>query len=293
MPIVLMQAVSQPSPFTKLREKTRSLSKTVHSNFFYSFLFLPKEKREAIIDVYGFCREIDDIVDDSATQNPQLELQRWRHELDNLYAGNPQWTQTIKLQKTLEKFPIPKELFLKLVHGCEFDLVRNRYQTFDELSEYCYHVASVVGLMCIEIFTYHSSVTKDYAVNLGMALQLTNIIRDVGEDAARNRIYLPQEDLRRFNYSEAELMNNTINQAFHDLMKFQWERALSYYQQAEKCFPEADRATLTASRTMSKIYYQLFEQIKAANYDVFHHHVSLPMNQRFRIALKEWYGGRS
>ncbi len=287
-----MQAVRQPSPFTKLRDTTRKLSKTVHSNFFYSFLFLPKEKREAIIDVYSFCREIDDIVDEADTQNPQLELEKWRHELDNLYAGKPQWSQTIKLQQTLEKFPIPKELFLQLVHGCEFDLVSNRYQTFDELYEYCYHVASVVGLMCIEIFTYTAPATKDYAVNLGMALQLTNIIRDVKEDAARDRIYLPQEDLRRFNYSEAELMNNQLNQPFRDLMNFQWERALDYYQKAEACFPEEDRATLTASRTMSKIYFQLFEQIKAVNFDVYNHYVSLPMNRRFRIALKEWYGGR-
>ena len=287
-----MQAVSQPSKITKLREKTRKLSKTVHSNFFYSFLFLPKEKREAIIDVYNFCREIDDIVDEADTQNPKLELDLWRNELENLYAGKPQWSQTIKLQKTLEKFPIQKELFLQLVHGCEFDLVRNRYQTFEELSEYCYHVASVVGLMCIEIFTYKSEATKEYAINLGMALQLTNIIRDVKEDAARDRIYLPLEDLHRFNYSENDVQGSVVNPAFQSLMEFQWNRALEYYQKAEACFPENDRATLTASRTMSKIYFQLFEQIKAVNFDVYNHQVALPMNRRFRIALKEWYGGR-
>ena len=287
-----MQAVGQSSKLTNLRDKTRKLSKTVQSNFFYSFLFLPKEKREAIIDVYNFCREIDDIVDEADTQNPQLELDRWRNELENLYAGKPQWSQAIKLQKTLEKFPIPKELFLNLVHGCEFDLVRNRYQTFDELSEYCYHVASVVGLMCIEIFTYHSPATKEYAVNLGMALQLTNIIRDVKEDAVRDRIYLPQSDLRAFNYSEKDVLNSVVNPEFQAMMNFQWERALSYYQKAEACFPEEDRATLTASRTMSKIYFQLFEQIRAVNFDVYNHQVSLPINRRFRIALREWYGGR-
>ena len=287
-----MQAVGQSSKLTKIREKTRQLSKTVHSNFFYSFLFLPKEKREAIIDVYNFCREIDDIVDDPDIQNPRVELEKWRHELDNLFAGKPQWSQTIKLQKTLEKFPIPKDLFLQLVHGCEFDLVRNRYHTFDELYEYCFHVASVVGLMCIEIFTYKSEATKEYAINLGMALQLTNIIRDVKEDAARDRIYLPQSDLQRFNYSEKDLLSSVVNPEFQAMMNFQWERALSYYQKAEACFPEEDRATLTASRTMSKIYFQLFEQIKAVNFDVFNHQVSLPMNRRFRIALREWYGGR-
>src|SRR5262249_47817266 len=175
----------------RLRERTRNLrrelAKTVQSNFFYSFLFLPKPKRDAIIDVYAFCRAIDDIVDEIveksggayAYDEAQVELNRWRDELDNLYAGKPTRQIAVKLRRVLEQFPMPKEYFEEMINGCEMDLLRNRYETFDELYQYCYRVAAITGLMCIEIFTYRSQSAKDYAVNLGIALQLTNILRDL------------------------------------------------------------------------------------------------------------------
>ncbi|HEY8460958.1 MAG TPA: squalene/phytoene synthase family protein, partial [Blastocatellia bacterium] len=227
-----------------LRERTRNLrrelSKTVQSNFFYSFLFLPKPKRDAIIDVYAFCRAIDDIVDDIVEKSDDMdvagaydkarrELDRWREELDNLYAGNPTMPIAVKLQRVLERFPMPKEYFEEMINGCEMDLLRNRYETFDDLHQYCYRVASVTGLMCIEIFTYRSPAAKDYAVNLGIALQLTNILRDLKEDAARGRVYLPQEDLRRFGYSEDDLAGGKINDRFRQMMMFECERARRYY----------------------------------------------------------------
>lgn len=278
-----------------LRDRTRTLkrdlSKTIQSNFFYSFLFLPKFKREAIMDVYAFCRAIDDVVDDADAMwehDPQVELNKWRAELDNLYAGQPTWRQTQKLQRTLERFPIEKSLFEKLVYGCEIDLYQKRYETFADLREYCYHVASVVGLMCIEIFTYKSPRTREYAENLGLALQLTNILRDLKEDADRDRVYLPQEDLRRFNYSERELMNGVVNDNFRALMKFECERAHEFYRKAAECLPAEDRPTLVAAQTMGRIYFRLLQKIESVNYDVFNQRIRLHRPTRFLIALQEW-----
>ncbi len=284
----------------RLRERTRNLrrelAKTVQSNFFYSFLFLPKPKRDAIIDVYAFCRAIDDIVDDiversdgaDAREEARRELDRWREELDNLYAGEPTMPIAVKLRRVLERYPMPKEYFEEMINGCEMDLLRNRYETFDELYEYCYRVASITGLMCIEIFTYRSPNAKDYAVNLGVALQLTNILRDLKEDAARDRVYLPQEDLRRFGYSESDLADGKINDYFREMMKFECERARSYYRRAADYLAEEDRPTMTAAITMGKIYYRLLEQIEHLDYDVFNNRIRLHRPERFLIALSEW-----
>ncbi|MFN0123297.1 MAG: presqualene diphosphate synthase HpnD [Blastocatellia bacterium] len=285
-----------------LRERTRTLrrdlSKTVQSNFFYSFLFLPAQKREAIIDVYGFCREIDDIVDDIADQ-PGIDTQTrlrmagqaldgWRRELDACYAGRPSGERSRRLRGVLDHFPIPRDYFDELIAGCEMDLTHQRYETFDELSQYCYRVASIVGLTCLEIFTYHSPRAREYAIHLGMALQLTNILRDLKEDAGRGRIYLPLEDLRRFGYSEADMMNGVVNDNFRALMKFECDRARSYYRRAGELLPPEDRPTLTAARTMGRIYYKLLLQIEACDYDVFHHQVRLHRPERFLIAFSEW-----
>jgi len=283
-----------------LRERTRGfqrdLSKTIQSNFFYSFLFLPRPKREAIMDVYSFCRAVDDVVDDivdedggpAVERDPLGELQRWREELDACYAGRPTLPQTRRLRRTLDRFPIPKEYFEELVVGCEMDLYQTRYQTFDDLYEYCYRVASITGLMCIEIFTYRSLRTREYAVNLGLALQLTNILRDLKEDAARGRVYLPQEDLERFGYTEQDLMRDVVNDNFRELMRFECARARDYYRRAAECLPAEDRPTLVAAQTMGKIYFRLLEQIERVGYDVFHHTIRLHRPERFLIALGEW-----
>ncbi len=280
-----------------LRERAwhlrHDLAKTVQSNFFYSFLFLPKPKRDAIIDVYRFCRAVDDIVDDIAERGGTVEearagLDEWRGELNALYAGQPAKPMAHRLQRVLAQFPMPQQYFEEMINGCEMDLQRNRYETFDELYEYCYRVASITGLMCIEIFTYTSPQTKDYAINLGQALQLTNILRDVKEDAARGRVYLPQADLRQFNYSEAELHAGVVNDNFRALMRFECERARGFYQRAAELLPVEDRPTLVAARTMGKIYYRLLEQIEAVNYDVFQHQIRLHRPERFLIALSEW-----
>jgi phytoene synthase len=283
-----------------LRERTRGLrnelARTIQSNFFYSFLFLPKEKREAIFDIYNFCRMIDDIVDELAEdiatpysrERAKVELKKWREELANLYAGNPVNQKTCKLKRVLERFPIPKEYFDELINGCEMDFQHHRYQTFTDLYQYCYRVASITGLICIEVFTYRSPQSKTYAINLGIALQLTNILRDLKEDAARERVYLPEEDLRSFGYSVEDLNRGVINDNFIELMKFECERARYYYRLAANNLPQEDRPTMTAAITMSKIYYRLLEQIEQSNYDVFNNRIRLHRPERFYIALSEW-----
>jgi 15-cis-phytoene synthase len=283
-----------------LRDRARSfrrdLAKTVQSNFFYSFLFLPGVKRDAIIDVYGFCRAVDDVVDDIAERAADgyderaaiAELITWRKELDSLYAGRPQTEITVKLHRVLEQFPMPKEYFTAMIDGCEMDLYKHRYETFEDLYRYCYHVASITGLMCIEIFTYQSPETKQFAINLGIALQLTNILRDLKEDAARGRVYLPREDLNRFGYSEEDLLNDRIDDRFRALMKFECDRARGFYQRAAELLPESDRPTMTAALTMGRIYYRLLEQIEGVGYDVFNHQIRLHRPERFLIALDQW-----
>lgn len=301
--ILLMEAVpTKTIHFTPwhLRERTRNLrrrfSKTIQSNFFYSFLFLPKQKRDAIIDVYTFCRAVDDVVDDipdstahdQAEAKARLELDKWRAEIDRLYAGEPTNPITRNLEKVLERFPMPKMYYEEMINGCEMDLSRHRYETFDELYQYCYRVAAITGLMCVEIFTYKSQQTREYAVSLGIALQLTNILRDLKEDAERGRIYLPQEDLRRFGYSEHDLANSVVNDNFRALMKFECDRARSFYRQSDELFPVKDQATLTAAVTMGKIYFRLLEQIELNDFDVFNHQIRLHRPERFYIALREW-----
>ncbi|MBS1789367.1 MAG: presqualene diphosphate synthase HpnD [Acidobacteria bacterium] len=283
-----------------LRERTRNLqrrfSKTIQSNFFYSFLFLPKLKRDAIIDVYSFCRAVDDVVDDLAQDGindhsagkAKLELDKWRTEIDCLYARQPSMPIAERLQLVLENFPMPKEYFEEMINGCEMDLHIHRYETFEQLYQYCYRVAAITGLMCIEIFTYQSPQTREYAINLGIALQLTNILRDLKEDADRGRFYLPQEDLRRFGYSENDLLNCRVNDNFRALMKFECDRARSYYQKAAELLPIEDQPTLTAALTMGKIYFRLLEQIEQVDYDVFNHHIRLHRPERFYIALRQW-----
>ncbi|MDX2032651.1 MAG: presqualene diphosphate synthase HpnD [Blastocatellia bacterium] len=283
-----------------LRDRARSfrrdLAKTVHSNFFYSFLFLPGNKRDAIIDVYRFCRAVDDVVDEIADRAGEgdderaalAELVRWRKEVDALYAGAPTMPLAQKLARVLDQFPMPKDYFIAMIEGCEMDLYKHRYETFDELYQYCYRVASITGLMCIEIFTYLSPQTRDYAVNLGIALQLTNILRDLGEDARRGRIYLPQEDLRRFEYTEADLIGGVVNDNFRALMAFECERARSYYRKAGELLTDEDRPTMTAALTMGRIYYRLLEQIERADFDVYHREIRLHRPERFLIAFGQW-----
>lgn len=271
------------------REKTRK-SKT---NFYYSFLFLPKAKRDAIFTVYSFCRQTDDIVDSaSSPEAARVPLDAWRKELDACFERKPTHPITQALGDVVERFSIPCEYFHELIDGCEMDLTIRCYETFDDLKTYCYRVASVVGLICIEIFGYRNPNTRDYAVNLGMALQLTNILRDVGEDIRNGRIYLPAEDLERFGYSEEELQREIYNPAFVDLMRFHAMRAQDYYDKADSLYDRRDHHLLFPAEIMKKIYYRLFEKIARADYNVYANRIRISNRQKMFIAASTFLGSQ-
>lgn len=264
------------------------------TNFFYSFQFLPKEEREAIYTVYAFCRYADDVVDGyggSADHSVELKRQRlqWlREEIEACYAGEARHPFFRSLYWVVRRFNIPKQYFLTLLDGIERDLIVHRYETFEELREYCYSVASIVGLIVIEIFGYRYEQTKSYAVNLGYALQLTNILRDVKADKDRGRIYLPLEDLRRFGYSEQELLREVYNDAFIELMQFEVQRARSYYHKARSMLRSDERRRLVAPQIMDRIYYRLLEKIELNNYNVFQKNIRVSMAHKALIALRLW-----
>lgn len=265
------------------------LTRQSRSNFYYSFLFLPKEKREAMYAVYAFCRSVDDVADGPA---PLLEkrtsLDEWRRELDRCYHGKAVHPITMTLTQAIRRFSIPQEYFDELITGVEMDLTCSRYPTFPELYTYCYRVAGVVGLMCIEMFGYRNPHAKDYAVNLGVALQLTNIMRDLRVDAERGRIYLPQEELTRFGYSERELLQGVYNPAFVELMRSCSEQARQYFHSARQSLAVEDRRSLFAAEIMGTIYYQLLETIEASGYRVFDRTITLPTRRKLWIALSIW-----
>lgn len=243
--------------------------------------------------VYSFCRHTDDIVDEiEDPDEARRTLDAWRSDLDACYEGQASDPILIRLSEINQRFKLPKHYFHELIDGCEMDLVHNRYQTFDDLSGYCYRVASVVGLICIEIFGYRSDSAKDYAVNLGMALQLTNIMRDVGEDARNGRIYLPGEELERFGYSEEQLMSETCSDEFKALMRFQQERAAGYYAKAKAAYDRRDHPMLFPAEIMGRIYHDLLRRIVAADYNVFTNRIRVPKAVKMAIAIRIWLAAR-
>ena len=259
------------------------------SSFSYSFSFLPKHQREAIRTVYAFCRTTDDIVDNTSDVRINVErLHRWRSELEKALTGTSEYALLNQLSGIAKRFNIPVVHFHDLIKGVEMDLVKNRYETFDELREYCYHVASSVGLMCLEIFGSRNEKTKEYAVNLGIALQLTNILRDVGIDARYGRIYLPKEDLRRFGCTEEEILELRYSHQFLALMEFETQRAEEYFLRAQQSLPGEDKRTMFAAKIMERIYYHTLLRIKKVNYNVFDKSVSLPKVIQLLIAVKYW-----
>jgi phytoene synthase len=266
---------------------SQEVTKKSRSNFYYSFLLLPRLKREAIYTVYAFCRFIDNIVDEKLAVGQTAEelLKRWRQELDDCYAGRATHPITVELTEHVRLFKIPKIYFEGLIKGVEMDLRVKRYETFADLYQYCYHVAALVGLTCIEIFGYRNPQAKEYAVHLGVALQLTNILRDLREDAEKGRIYLPREDLQRFGYTEEELLAGTINPAFVTLMAFECERTRDYFRKATVLLPKEDRAALFAAEIMGAIYYQIFRRIESNPTAVLGGKISLPDYQKILIAL--------
>ncbi len=271
-------------------ETAQEITKKSKSSFYYAFNLLPAEKRDAMNTVYAFCRKTDDIIDEGTepTEIKYEKLRKWRIEFEKAFSGHSEYTLLNKLGNTISKFDIPLDPFFELIKGMEMDLQNDRYKSFDDLQLYCYRVASTVGLMCIEIFGYKNPSTKDFAVNLGIALQLTNILRDISKDADRGRIYLPQDDLKKFSYSELEILNKVYNDNFKDMMIFEVGRAKRYFEHATSNLDLDDKKTMYAARAMQHIYYKMLEKIIAAEYDVYHKNIKVSTFEKAGIALGVW-----
>jgi phytoene synthase len=273
-----------------MSESAKEISKKSKSSFYYAFNLLPEDKRDAMNTVYAFCRKTDDIVDENSdsTDLKYEKLRRWRIEFEKSFSGHSEFALLNKLGTTISKFNIPLDPFFELIKGMEMDLQKDRYKSFDDLQLYCYRVASTVGLMCIEIFGYKHPSTKQFAVDLGIALQMTNILRDIGKDAKTGRIYLPQEDLIKFNYTEQEILSLVYNDNFRDLMMYESSRAKQYFNSATANLDLDDKKTMFAARAMQHIYYKMLENIIAADYDVFNNDIKVSKFEKVGIALGVW-----
>jgi 15-cis-phytoene synthase len=260
------------------------------TNFYYSFLVLPAEKRRAIVSVWDFCRAVDDSVDEAGDPAAAAaELARWRGELAACYGqGTPASPQGANLVPFIDRFSLPRDAFAAVIAGVAMDLDRSRYETFEDLRDYCLRVASAVGLLCIEIFGYSDQRTRDYARDLGIALQLTNIIRDVGTDLQRGRIYIPLEDMARHGCTEDDLRAGIVTDRVRSLLASQCERARDYYERAERELPAGDRRAMVAARIMAGIYHAILDRIELAGYDVFQGKIRVPRPRRAVIAASIW-----
>lgn len=261
------------------------------SSFLNAFRLLPPERRAGLEAVYAFCRFVDDLADDGVARDPAILLACWRDELDRVYAGTATHPIGVALADAVRRFDLPREPLAELIAGVEMDLTRRRYETFDELHRYCYRVASTVGLLCIAIFGHASPSARDYAVDLGIAFQLTNILRDVGEDARRGRIYLPLADLAQFGCPEDVLLAGRWTPALGALLAFECGRARAYYLRARAALAPEDRRALAPAEAMRLIYERLLQRIESRGFDVFAARVTLPRYEKLGLALAAW--GRS
>jgi phytoene synthase len=253
-------------------QHSRAITKKSASNLALAFILLPREKRDAMSALYAFCREVDDAADDETvpTEKRRVQLAGWRADVKRACENqSPQFAVNCELQPVIQKFRLPFELFDELIKGCEMDLDTKRYENFEQLKLYCYRVASVVGLLSIEIFGYKNSATRDYAIHLGKALQLTNILRDVKTDAERGRIYLPLDELKKFNVGESEILNSKYSENYRALAASVAARANNFYQLARKTLPAEDRRSMVAAELMSSVYWQLLQKLQRRRFDVF------------------------
>lgn len=264
------------------------------SSFQYSFSLLPRDERQAINSIYAFCNYIDDIVDGTPSLNTAAihrkheRLDWWENVIENIYKETLNESSLNPLVHVIKRFSLPKQYFLTLINGCRRDLIQHRYQTFDELKDYCYSVASVVGLISIEIFGHKYEETKNYAINLGYALQLTNILRDIKTDKDRGYIYLPQEDLRRFNYTEQDLINEVYDERFLDLMRFQAARAREYYHKARTFLSPDEKPAVFTAEVMDAIYFRLLEKIELNDFNVYKKRIRVSNIHKLIITVKNW-----
>lgn len=262
------------------------------SSFYYAFRFLPRERREAITAFYAFCREADDVVDEC--REPAVAMAKlawWREELDLLYVGAPEHPVTRALQPYVTQFDLPKALLEEILDGMEMDLTETRYADFKHLRLYCHRVAGVVGEVAARLFGYSQRATLDYANRLGLALQLTNIIRDVGEDARRGRVYIPLDELAQFNVSESDILHSREAGNFSHLMEFQYHRACGIYDEALALLPDEDRKSQRPGLIMAAIYRDLLEAIREEGFPVLKGRTSLTPLRKLWLAWRTWLLG--
>jgi len=259
------------------------------SSFYYSFLFLPAERRRTITALYAFCREVDDIADEvSDVGIARTKLAWWRTEVANLFAGHPQHPVTKALAPFVEECRLDAARMNEIIDGMEMDLVYHRYPDFESLKLYCHRVAGVVGQLSASIFGYANPSTLEYAETLGIAFQLTNIIRDVGEDARRDRVYLPQDELARFGFTVEDILARRGGGRFAELMEFQADRAQSHYELALSRLAPEDRAGQRAGLIMAAIYRTLLDEIRDERFDVLDKRIALTPLRKLWIAWKTW-----
>lgn len=291
----LRRLVESPETGVKLAPAAPHEPAAAHSekgsSFYLGFLFLPKPKREALTAVYGFCRRMDDIVDDGrlSPDGARKELEGWREEIEQLFKGKPKRPMSELLLPHVERFHLPKKPFLDLIDGVEMDLNKKRYDTFEELEPYLYGVAVTVGQLCVEIFGHeHTSPDnlREYCKNMGNAFQLTNILRDVGADLEFGRVYLPKQDIEKAGYSLEALMRREHNPSFRSLMNAEYERAKTFYKRARNCLDPKDRPAMLSAEIMARVYEGVLDEIKALDYHVFFHRVRLSGWRKARLAVR-------
>ncbi len=278
-----------------IRSRNRHFTNARATNFYYSFIFLPPEKRRAIEAVYHFARRGDDITDgDLSRGEASRAITEYRAVLDDCFAGRGSTPELEALAESIGRFKIPRQPFDDLILGLEMDLEGRRYETFQDLELYCYRVASTIGLISIEIFGYRNPTAPEYAVNLGKALQVVNILRDLESDGRRGRLYLPKADLDRFDIKPSEIMGGRYTDPFIELMQCECDRAQDYFGRARQALAPEDRRSMVAAEIMGAIYWRLLGRIRARRYHVFGERVRISKALKFWTALSvycglEWY----
>ena len=273
-------------------QQSQAITRKSASNLALAFILLPKAKRDAMSALYAFCREVDDVTDEEAIplERRREGLAAWRADVRRACdGGTPEFPVNRELQSVIQEFKLHFDLFDELIKGCEMDLGTKRYETYEQLELYCYRVASVVGLLSIEIFGYTNPRCRDYAVHLGKALQLTNILRDVGNDADRDRIYLPLAELKAFNVTEAEILQHKYSEQFAKLAAGVAERARHYYRLARETLPAEDGRAMVAAELMGSVYWRLLRKLEARNFNVLGQEPTrLSKPHKLALILQSW-----
>jgi phytoene synthase len=272
--------------------QSRAITRKSASNLALAFVLLPKPRRDAMSTLYAFCREVDDVADDESAPVAQRreQLAAWREDVrQTATGGRPKFPVNRELQPVIQEFRLPFELFDELIKGCEMDFDIKRYENYEQLELYCYRVASAVGLLSIEIFGYKNPACRDYAIHLGKALQLTNILRDVRTDAERGRIYLPTAELERFKVSPDEILRHEYSDRFTELAASVAGRARNFYRLARETLPAEDRRAMVAAELMGSVYWRLLRKLEAKQFNVFGPKPTrLCKAQKLALILRTW-----